>query len=63
MNDTNHNIIPSPCIGVCSIDLDNDLCSGCHRTMDEINAWYNATPEEKQAVLARIEQRLRELFS
>jgi hypothetical protein len=48
---------------VCSIDLDNDLCSGCHRTMDEINAWYNATPEEKQAVLARIEQRLRELFS
>lgn len=63
MTDSNHNDIPSPCIGVCSINSDNDLCSGCYRTMDEITAWYNSTPEEKQAVLASIEQRLRELFS
>jgi predicted Fe-S protein YdhL (DUF1289 family) len=60
---TDNNQIPSPCIGVCSINSDNDLCSGCYRTMDEISAWYDSNPEEKRAILARIEQRIRELFS
>ncbi|MEN9847783.1 MAG: hypothetical protein RL368_523 [Pseudomonadota bacterium] len=63
MTEINRKVIPSPCIGVCSINSDNNLCSGCYRTMDEISAWYSFTLEEKKAVLARIEQRLRDLFS
>lgn len=28
----------SPCIGICEI-ADDGLCSGCHRTGDEVAAW------------------------
>ncbi len=28
----------SPCIGICMID-DEGLCTGCHRTGNEIAAW------------------------
>ena len=31
--------IISPCVGVCSIDLDSDLCIGCLRSSSEIAMW------------------------
>lgn len=48
---------PSPCIDVCRIDERTGLCAGCWRTLDEIAGWAGFTSAEKQAVLARIEQR------
>ena len=29
----------SPCIGVCELDLESDLCVGCLRTSQEIAIW------------------------
>jgi predicted Fe-S protein YdhL (DUF1289 family) len=29
----------SPCIGVCELDLESDLCVGCLRTSKEIAIW------------------------
>ena len=29
----------SPCIGVCELDLESDLCVGCLRTRQEIAIW------------------------
>jgi uncharacterized protein len=29
----------SPCIGVCELDLESDLCVGCLRTSQEIATW------------------------
>lgn len=49
--------VPSPCMKVCAIDPDTQLCRGCHRTLDEIADWVEYTPEEKLAVLARVEAR------
>jgi predicted Fe-S protein YdhL (DUF1289 family) len=46
----------SPCINVCSLD-ERNLCRGCHRSLREIAAWGNMTPEEQWAVLHAIEQR------
>ena len=31
--------IPSPCIGVCRLDLGRQLCEGCMRTTQEIARW------------------------
>lgn len=28
----------SPCIQICQIDADHDICIGCFRTLDEIAA-------------------------
>ncbi len=49
---------PSPCIGVCVINSQIQLCDGCYRTLEEIAAWWDYTPAQKHEVLARLEQRL-----
>lgn len=42
--------IASPCINVCQ--MQDGLCVGCLRTLDEIARWGNASDEEKLAILA-----------
>jgi uncharacterized protein len=44
---------------VCTLDAaNNNLCSGCFRTLDEIGAWSVMTDDEKRQVWTLIEQRL-----
>ena len=50
---------PSPCIGICLIDLATGRCRGCLRYIDEIATWYDASAAEKRAILARIAERRR----
>jgi predicted Fe-S protein YdhL (DUF1289 family) len=49
---------PSPCVGICIINSQTQLCDGCFRTLDEIAAWWDYTPKQKRAVLAELEGRL-----
>ena len=49
--------VPSPCIAVCQIDDATGCCIGCFRDIDEIRDWPIMTAEEKQATLARIDER------
>ena len=53
--------VPSPCVSVCQMEEATGLCLGCRRTIDEIRDWIILTPDEKHAVLARIEERKRKL--
>ncbi|MCC7229011.1 MAG: DUF1289 domain-containing protein [Fimbriimonadaceae bacterium] len=46
--------VPSPCRNICRLD-DEDVCEGCHRTIDEITRWPQMSDEEKRSILARIE--------
>lgn len=48
--------VASPCIGVCRIRAD-DVCEGCHRTIDEIAEWLAASDERRRAILMRIAAR------
>jgi nicotinate-nucleotide--dimethylbenzimidazole phosphoribosyltransferase len=48
--------IPSPCIGVCTVDTDG-FCEGCLRTLDEIGRWSTANESEKRAILDATVQR------
>jgi hypothetical protein len=48
---------PSPCISVCQIDNRTGFCIGCQRTIDEIRDWIISTPDQRNAILARIVQR------
>lgn len=54
MNDPNK--IPSPCIHVCTRNL-NNICTGCYRSIDEIQGWYKFSDEEKLQVIKAAEQR------
>lgn len=47
----------SPCIGVCLMDPRTRMCRGCLRTVEEIGAWYDASPADKRAILARLAER------
>lgn len=48
----------SPCIGVCVMNPQTQLCEGCFRTLDEIAGWWEYPPRQKQDVLAQLEERL-----
>jgi len=47
----------SPCVGVCSLDADRGLCTGCARTIDEIAGWSSGTPEWRRSVMAALPAR------
>jgi predicted Fe-S protein YdhL (DUF1289 family) len=42
----------SPCIGICIMDPRTRQCRGCLRTVEEIAGWYEASADEKRALLA-----------
>ena len=52
----------SPCIGVCMVNPDNNLCEGCYRKPEEIEGWWDYSPEEKRRVLARLETRIEQII-
>ena len=52
--------IESPCISVCR--MENEVCVGCGRTLEEVVEWYNFTDEQKQAVLNRLEKKKKGWF-
>jgi uncharacterized protein len=49
--------VPSPCISVCRMDPDSEVCEGCFRTLEEIAAWSRASEEEKRTIWRRLLQR------
>ncbi|ODT08454.1 MAG: DUF1289 domain-containing protein [Kaistia sp. SCN 65-12] len=44
----------TPCISICVIDPESELCEGCGRTLDEISNWSRMTAEERRAVMAEL---------
>jgi predicted Fe-S protein YdhL (DUF1289 family) len=49
--------VSSPCIDVCKMNPQTQLCEGCFRTLDEIAAWTSLSDGEKSAVLAQLPSR------
>lgn len=49
--------VKSPCINVCRMDPVSGLCEGCLRTLDEIARWAQTTDDDRQQILAWVEQR------
>lgn len=48
--------IASPCVRNCCLD-DEDVCLGCHRSVEEIIAWGAADNAERRTILERAGQR------
>lgn len=55
--------ISSPCIGVCAMNEDTGLCEGCYRSIEEIQDWWDMTPETRNEVMNKLEQRQNELLN
>lgn len=46
----------SPCVNICALD-DDDVCTGCQRTVAEITRWSRMTNVERREVLLRCHER------
>ena len=40
----------SPCVSICTLD-DENVCVGCHRTLDEITHWSTYTKEKQWEII------------
>jgi uncharacterized protein len=49
--------VKSPCLKVCLMDPQNELCKGCFRTLDEIARWGGMTDADRLEVFSLIEKR------
>ncbi|MDG3087932.1 DUF1289 domain-containing protein [Vibrio hannami] len=50
--------VPSPCIGVCSLD-EKGYCKGCMRKREERFNWLSMTPAQQKHVIKLCRQRYR----
>ncbi len=48
--------VPSPCVGVCSVD-DKGYCQGCMRKREERFNWLNFTPAQQRHIIKLCKQR------
>jgi len=48
--------IQSPCVNICYLDH-NDICQGCYRSSEEINAWTRLDNDSRRQVLVKVTQR------
>ena len=49
-------VVESPCINVCKIE--NDVCIGCGRTLEEIAHWLEMTDADKEQVNANLQNKI-----
>ncbi|WP_449434637.1 DUF1289 domain-containing protein [Pseudomonas putida] len=42
--------VASPCVSICALD-EQDICTGCQRTVAEISRWGRMDNPERRAVL------------
>ena len=47
----------SPCIGVCKLDVNNNLCIGCFRSADEIAKWPQLDNKKALQIIEEIKDR------
>lgn len=49
--------VESPCVKVCLIHPQAQICAGCYRTVEEIGSWTRMGAEERRRVMAELPSR------
>jgi len=49
---------PSPCVGICAMDEAHGICSGCGRTVVDIQSWPNLSEKDKSNIWRSLPERL-----
>lgn len=55
--------VKTPCIGVCSTGIGDDVCRGCKRFEHEVIAWNSYSQDERRVVLQRIDVLLEQIVA
>ena len=49
--------LDSPCVKLCIIHPEEQLCSGCYRSLDEIRRWSQMSNNERATIIADLPAR------
>ena len=55
------NEIESPCVKICVIHPSERLCTGCHRTIEEISEWSRLSQIERDKIINELPERASKL--
>ena len=55
--------VSSPCTRVCIVHPVTGLCEGCGRTLEEIARWGVMSEAERRAIMADLDQRMRQALA
>ncbi len=58
MDAINPSAIETPCVKICVVDPETQLCIGCGRTRVEIARWIGLSPEERHKIVLDLPERL-----
>lgn len=47
----------TPCRGICSHCVGDDICRGCGRTVAEVRDWHGMTQEQRRAAMQAAKER------
>ncbi len=51
------NEVGSPCVKICIIHPQANICTGCFRSIDEISSWSNMSESERKGILKELPNR------
>ena len=51
MNEAVATRVISPCIGVCVLDEETNLCKGCWRSLQEVAEWASADNDRRRDIV------------
>ena len=51
------NEIDSPCVNICIVHPQANICAGCFRTIDEISGWSNMSPARRKEIIKELPNR------
>lgn len=52
MNNDSNDPLASPCVSICALG-DDEICTGCYRSADEITDWFLASTDAKRDIITR----------
>lgn len=55
--------VKTPCIGVCSTGIGDDVCRGCKRFAREVIQWNSYSDEEKRIIIRRLDSLLAQVVN
>ena len=51
------NEVESPCVNICIVHPQANICTGCFRTIDEISSWSNMSETERKGIIRELPNR------
>ena len=51
------NEVDSPCVNICIIHPQANICTGCFRTIDEISSWSKMSNSERKGIIKELPNR------